>query len=96
MQRAKIDHGRRAAVRIDGHQDVINFDLCEGLDRNAMTQGEHCAQIVTSEEGSFVILDDTPQRYSDTRALSLDSDAYLEGCLRVLQSIVGGVQRKDI
>jgi len=96
MRQAMIDHDRRAAARIDGYQDVINFDLAEGFDHDAMMPVEHCPQItVASEEGNFVILDDTPQRYSDTRALNLDSNANLEGCLRILQSIVGRVSPKE-
>lgn len=97
MQQAMVEHSRGAAARIDGHQDVINFDLAEGHDHSATMGGEHCPQTVAAgAEGNVVILDDTPQRYSGTRDPNADSHAYLEGCLRVLQSIVGRGRRREI
>jgi hypothetical protein len=97
MRQQMIAHNRGTPARVERHQDVTNFDLAEGLDRRAMMQDEHCSQTaIASHEGNFIVLDDTSRRYSDTRALNTDSGAYLEGCLRVLQSIVGPVRRKEI
>jgi hypothetical protein len=97
MRQATIDHSTCVAVRTDGHQDTIGFDLAGGFDHIAVMQDENGSQIVAaSDEGNFVILDDTPQRYSGIRAMNSDSDAYLEGCLRILQSIVGQGRRKQI
>jgi hypothetical protein len=97
MRQATIDHSTCVAIRTDGHQDTINFDLAEGSDHNAVMQDQNCSQsVVASNEGNFVILDDTARRYSGTQAMSSGSDAYLEGCLRILQSIVGHVRREDI
>lgn len=97
MRQEMVDHCRVTPARVDGHQDVTNFDLVEGLNHRALMQGEHCSKTaVASHEGNFIVLDDTLQRYPGIFSRNTDSDAYLEGCLRVLQSIIGPAQPKEI
>jgi len=92
-----INHSGGVATRFDERQDLSGFQHAEGLECGAMSQGEDCPQIVVvSDEGNFLVLDDTIQRYSDTFVGNSASNAHLEGYLRVLQSIVGDSRSQEI
>ena len=96
MRQATIDHSTSVAVRSEGDQGMINFDLAEVSGHNAAMPDENRPQgEASNDEGNFVILDDTVRRYSGTKSVESGSDAYLEGCLRILQSIVGHARQKQ-
>jgi len=97
MRQAIFDDCTGEALQTDAYRQAINCDLTESFYHDTVVpQKMHRQPGVEPDEGNFVILDDITRRYSDVWPLAVDSDAYLDACLRVLQFIGGRTVKRNL